>query len=129
MNRGPKPKTPKNKPQAPPRLLDADQVAPTIELAGEALTEFRRLVALLDWRGQLDRVDIGHITAAARVWGRLCAALEAADEKTACQLDTLYRGYKRELGLTSHPSHTHVHTTAKSPDAPGDPIRDRIKIA
>jgi hypothetical protein len=130
MSRGPKRKTAQNKPPEPPRAIGLDQIEPTVKLGGEASKEFVRLVQELAFRGTLDRQDVGHITAAARAWGRLCAALDIGDEKLACQLDSVYRGYKRELSLTNLPSRSIVKTTAKSPETPeGDPIAGKIKIA
>ena len=126
MSRGPKRKTAANRSQTPPRALQPCDVEPSIPLGDHAMAEFVRLVAELDRRGTLERHDVGHITAAARVWGRLYAALELNDEKIACLLENIYRGYKRELGLTSLPSRSIVRTVAK--DDNQYPTASKIKI-
>ncbi len=128
MNRGPKPKTARKRAPQPPRAIPLDQIVPTIDLDGEASKEFTRLVQELAFRGTLDRQDVGHITATARAWGRLCKAIKAGDEKLACQLDSVYRGYKRELALTSLPSRSVVKTTAKQPED-ADPLAKLIKLS
>jgi phage terminase small subunit len=129
MNRGPKPKTAKNKPSKPTGPSLAGPPVPTCTLTPIAQTEFERLVLMLDNRNTLERVDVAVITEAARVFARLCKAYDDDDTKVINQLTTQRRGLLRELGLTLQPSRTLVKTVAKDPNAPTEATKPFIKLA
>jgi phage terminase small subunit len=99
-----------------------------VPLGKVAAAEFQRLVARLDNRGMLERCDPGHITEAARVFEALCNAYTEKNQKTINQMTTQLRGLRRELGLTLHPSRSHVTTVAKNSDETTE-AKPFIKIA
>jgi hypothetical protein len=128
--RGPKAKTKRNS-----RVVsfgDISQIEPTSPLGDIAKVEFRRLLTLLDSRGQLDRVDIGIVTAAART-KELVDELYSAINKIASiteisQAENLYLGRLRALGLPLQPSRTLVKTTIKEAKPGAEPIAGLVKI-
>ena len=67
MPRGPKPKTLKNSRSKPTLGRAIDYPEPASVIGPEAHLEFYRLCAVLDQRGQLDRVDVSVITECARI--------------------------------------------------------------
>ncbi len=121
----------------PPRAserIQHESIEPTSDLSPEALAEFWRLVAVIDSRGCLDRVDLSAITECARAKAELDRAYEAnAKEfspKLVASISLLsghHRGRLRELGLTITPSSTLVRTGAKA--VAEDPIAKHVKLA
>jgi hypothetical protein len=102
--RGRKVSTPENSPSP---LVLPGPYAPISPLTASGKREFDRLVNLLRRRGVLDRVDVGHITEAARVKEFIdaeCAHGASMDTKEYARLANLRRGLLRELGLTLQPS-------------------------
>jgi hypothetical protein len=130
MNRGPKPKTSKNSPSKPVALASDLGIVPTSPLNANALVEFERLVATLDQRGMLERMDVGVITACARAKDRAdgCNADVNASQSDIAQAENIYLGRLRALALTQMPSRSLVKTTAKDVTQV-DPIKALIKLA
>lgn len=112
--RGPKPQTAKNKPPRATGRIVHISVEPTSALNEVALTEFWRLVRVLDSRGSLDRVDLATVTECARVKETLDIMYALNDLKQIPLFTSQRRGLLRELGLTIKPSTTLVKTIAKN---------------
>jgi phage terminase small subunit len=134
--RGPKPKTAVNASRKPPRALPLTKLNPPSELNAEALAEFRRLIAILDNRGTLERVDLAVVAECARIKDLLDRAHGFVDRSidpkmiaVVTQLTSQRRGLLREMGLSIMPSRSVVKTTMKSPEATTEPVAKLIKMA
>jgi hypothetical protein len=131
--RGPKPRTASNSSRK--GLIRRPGLEAPSRLSIEAQREYERLLAVLDGKGTLDRVDLAVICECARITAVLDAAHEAAGGKPDLAsvkiiglLTSQRRGLLRELGLTTMPSRTVVRAKGgQSPDA--DPIGPLIKLA
>lgn len=143
MKRGPKPRTAKNASQRTAGRIVHAKLEPTSALSVDGLREFQRLVAVLDNRGSLDRVDLAVVTECARVNeqidqlyatpnlnedGKEIPGLSKQSIQLITMLTSQRRGLLRELGLTIKPSNTMVKTVAKSSE-PGSKWGDKLKIA
>ncbi len=137
MPRGPKPKTSKN---SPARLATAPvqvEAYATSDLTPVAQDEFRRLVALLDNRGTLERVDIAVLTECARIKALLDRAQADVDDpvgglmpdkvRMVTALNSHRLALLRAMGLTLMPSRSVVKTIAKDSQT-ADPIQGKIKL-
>ena len=135
-DRGPKPRTVRNSPPRPSGTVPISEIEPTSALNPEALAEFRRLVAVLDNRGTLDRIDLAIVTECARIKDLLDQNHKllsiTMDPKTVAivtQLTSQRRGLLREMALTMTPSRSVVKTVARSnADDAGDPMARLVKL-
>jgi hypothetical protein len=119
--RGPKLQTANNAPGNVKGFIRHESLTPTSALTPEALAEFDRLIAVLDARGTLDRVDLAVVTNAARVKALLDRAeadvkdnLDPIRLKAMTTLLAQHRGLLRELGLTLQPSRSLIRTNAQA---------------
>ena len=128
MPRGPKRKTAHNRPQPPSRAIGLSEIEPTSPLNDNAMVEFHRLLEVLDNRGQLERSDLGVVTAAARAKDLVDRTAIAGSVNEICQAENVYLGRLRALALTQIPSRSIVKTIAKDPEKSADPIAGKIKL-
>jgi len=135
--RGPKPKTSRNASRRLANTLGLAMLDATSDLTPVAYVEFKRLLAVLDNRGLLERVDLGVVTEAARIKALLDRAQADVDnplhalDQDKVRMVTALNSHRlacfRALGLTQLPSRSIVKTIAKDSSA-ADPLAGKIKL-
>jgi len=137
MKRGPKVRTSRNASDRRQGLIRRETTAPPSDLTDVAKAEYDRLIAVLEAKGTLDRLDLGIVAEAARIKALLDRAhadvllIEPRAIQVVALLTSQRRGLLRELGLTLQPSRSVVRGNSGAPDgdAEEDPIREHLKIS